>query len=485
MRSLGLTHKIAIPLCFMLLLVIVMAVSALVTISIDQSVAKTINHTVEKQKALASLESHYVRLLMAENSYALSRKEKYRFTYNKENRKVQDCLDQLKTFELTPIEREEVAAFQAGLDFLNSEMEELFRTENATLVGELQPTVEKLDNTVAHSLADTIEELSNSIEDEVDLAIHRLEAADEREFWFIVIPVVLIVPTAIAIVFLTLTRISKPLLRLVEMAEKITMRDFSTRVEADHQDEVGILTNAFTAMAEEIERRYDELESFAYIVAHDLKSPIASIRGLAELLREDLEDRITPDEKDALETIETAAISMNTLVTELLEFARAGKVEFSREPVSINAMLSNVSRELQFYCKERRAKINVQGNLPSIYCDPIRFAQVWKNLIFNALKYNDNPEPTVNISVKTEDGAHRFQIEDNGIGIDPKDYQSIFLPFKRAATEKEYEGTGIGLAIVKRVVDFHRGKIWVTSQKGRGTTFYFTVPKIRLASSEQ
>ncbi|WP_269538815.1 sensor histidine kinase [Cerasicoccus fimbriatus] len=463
-----------------------MATSSLYTLSIDRNVADQINQSVDKQRALAGIESHYIRLLMAENSYALSGHAEYRTTFVQEKREVQNRLNELNALELTPIERQEVEDFQAGLNRISEEMEALFSKEDLQQIDDAQPTFMLLNDRVAVTMADLIEELSNSIENEVEHSVHRLEKADERELWFTIIPIVLVLPIAACVIFFTITHVTKPLLRLVDMAEKITMRDFSTRMESRSLDEVGKLTSAFNAMAEEIERRYDELESFAYIVAHDLKNPIASIYGLAELLKQDLENQLKPDEKEALETIEFAAESMNTLITELLEFARAGKVELSREPVSMNDMLKDVVQRLKLYCKERGGRIVIKGDLPAIYCDPVRFTQIWTNLIYNALKYNDKPEPTVSICADEKvKGMHRFKIEDNGIGIEEKDFQNIFLPFQRAHVDGPYEGTGIGLAIVKRVIDFHRGRIWVESRTGEGTTFFLTVPKIRIASQGQ
>ncbi len=159
------------------------------------------------------------------------------------------------------------------------------------------------------------------------------------------------------------------------------------------------------------------------------------------------------------------------------------KIEISPVPVSINKILDDVQRDMVLYIRERNATIVVQENLPSVKCDPIRFSQIWKNLISNALKYNVNPHPRVEITCSevsddsTQKKFYHLHVTDNGIGLDEKDFEKIFQPFKRATTTGEYEGTGIGLAIVKRVVDFHGGKIWVSSTIGEGTTFHFTIPK--------
>ena len=132
-----------------------------------------------------------------------------------------------------------------------------------------------------------------------------------------------------------------------------------------------------------------------------------------------------------------------------------------------------------FYIKERNATIVVSPNLPEVKCDPIRFSQIWKNLLSNAIKYNDNPQPRVEITCdSSQPHIHQFSVRDNGIGLKEKDFELVFQPFKRATTTGKYEGTGIGLAIVKRVVDFHGGRIWISSKVGEGTTFHFTLPKV-------
>lgn len=474
-----LTLKIAIPLFTLLLLMILMAGAVLVTQSVDRDAIQVLKGSIEKQTVLASVERHYTRLLMAENSYALSGKHRYAEDFAVERQELEKLLTALDGLTLTAVEQEKVAAFREGFARLTNEVELFLQEEDTRPVPEVQRATERLDNSVAISLADDLGAFSEAVEMEVRDSAQQIEAADAREFWFALIPVVIAIPIGIVVVFLTLTRISRPLLRLVEMAEKITMRDFSTRMRTASEDEIGKLTRAFNAMAEEIERRYDELESFAYIVAHDLKNPISGIRGLTEIVLEGAKARLNDEEKESLDTVLAASDSMNTLITDLLEFARAGKIEFTEKPVPMNQLLDQITHELTYTTKERGARIVVEENLPALRCDPVRYAQVWKNLLSNALKYNDKPEPVVTIScTETGSGFYHFEVADNGIGLDPADYESIFHPFKRAATEQRYEGTGIGLAIVKRVVDFHGGRVWVTSRKGEGTTFHFTAPKL-------
>jgi signal transduction histidine kinase len=241
-----------------------------------------------------------------------------------------------------------------------------------------------------------------------------------------------------------------------------------------------MLILAFNAMAAEINRRYEELENFAYIAAHDLKSPLTAIYGMSQVLLSDFSEHINEEGKEFLRSIVSSSGRMNALIGNLLEFARAGKVEFSKEPISVNKLIEEIHADLVFSLKERNATLVVQPDLPCVVCDPIRFSQMWKNLITNAVKYNDKPAPLVEIGCESDsdgENMHRFFVRDNGIGIDERQYERIFMPFQRAVHDQKYEGTGIGLAIVKRVVEYHGGRVWVESHIGQGTTFYFTIPR--------
>ena len=247
----------------MVALIVLMAASMIITLSIDKHILADIHTSVEKQRALAEVELHYTKLLLAENSYALTGSPEYKEHYNLEKQGVEDALNTLKGFPLTVPEENEVHRFQTGLTEISQEMAVLFEKNFSDANRKIQEAVVRLDNSTALELADEIADLTFMIEAEVDRSIEQIEAVDEREFWFTIIPVLIIIPIALAVVYITITRISKPPLLLVQMAEKITMRDFSTRMRTGSLDEIGMLTRAFNAMAEEIERRYDELESFA------------------------------------------------------------------------------------------------------------------------------------------------------------------------------------------------------------------------------
>jgi signal transduction histidine kinase len=201
---------------------------------------------------------------------------------------------------------------------------------------------------------------------------------------------------------------------------------------------------------------------------------------MSQFLTNDFGDKLDDAGKEFLEIIVQSSDRMTRLINELLEFATAGKVEFAKEPVSLSQMLSDIQADLSFLIKERNVKVSVQSDLPAVQGDPVRLSQVWRNLISNSIKYNDKRDPTIDIGFHERDGTHveyEFYVKDNGIGIAERLLGEIFLPFRRATTDPQYEGTGIGLAIVKRVLEFHGGRIQVESKLGEGTTFRFTLPK--------
>ena len=142
-------------------------------------------------------------------------------------------------------------------------------------------------------------------------------------------------------------------------------------------------------------------------------------------------------------------------------------------------MLDDVRRDMAFALEERKVDLRIQPELPTITCEPIRLKQVFENLTSNAIKFNDKPQPVVEVACEEDDGFYTFSVRDNGIGIDKRHHQKIFQMFQRLGSREEHEGTGAGLTICKKIVEAHGGKVWVESKPGEGSTFSFTIPKAR------
>ena len=227
----------------------------------------------------------------------------------------------------------------------------------------------------------------------------------------------------------------------------------------------------------------EELERFAYIASHDLQEPLRVVVNFTGLLKKRYGDRLDDEAHKYIEFASEAAHRMEALIADLLEYARLDEEGSRNSEVRCTEILDYVKNGLVDLMEARGAIVESKSNLPVLSnCNPVRLVQLMQNLITNAIKYTaDDMKPKVEISceeVSTEDGEFwQFSFKDNGIGIEKEYYERIFNPFKRLHTSDEYSGTGIGLAICKKIVAAMEGEIWVESEYGKGSTFYFTIPK--------
>jgi len=243
-------------------------------------------------------------------------------------------------------------------------------------------------------------------------------------------------------------------------------------------------------LLESLTQKNEELERFTYTVSHDLKSPLVTITGFIGLLKKDIksgnEKRIESD----FARISDAANTMQDLLHDLLELSRIGRQMSPNKDSDLNSIVNDAIELLHAKIKSNKAHIVVEPDLPIIYCDENRIKEVYQNLIENAIKYkseNEKPEITIGVKDEKKNNSNKtervFFVKDNGIGIEPRYHSKVFGLFERMSTEKE--GTGIGLAIVKRVVDVHKGRVWVESEGlGKGSIFKFVLPEKRKKSKK-
>ena len=225
---------------------------------------------------------------------------------------------------------------------------------------------------------------------------------------------------------------------------------------------------------DELRRSNQELERFAYLASHDLAEPLRTMSGFATLLRERYEDVLDERGLRYTDHVIGAAGRMRELIDGLLEYSRAGRQKPSCEPVALTPVVEELIRELGARVSDRDATIRV-GELPVVLGDPLLLRQLLQNLIGNALKFTDGRSPVVEVSAGWEGGACRISVADNGIGIAAEHRERIFAMFQRLHGRERFEGTGIGLALTKRIVELHGGRIWVESEPGEGATFSFTL----------
>ncbi|HTJ50179.1 MAG TPA: PAS domain S-box protein [Cyclobacteriaceae bacterium] len=218
-----------------------------------------------------------------------------------------------------------------------------------------------------------------------------------------------------------------------------------------------------------------ELESFSYSVSHDLRSPLRSIIGYSKILEEDHRDTLNDEGKRVLDIIRRNSLKMNSLIDDLLLFSKLGRKEIQKSEIDTETLVHQVLAEIKqanFY----RANVTTKSLLP-ICADPALFTQVWMNLISNALKYSGNKEnPTIEIGSHEEENEVVYSIKDNGAGFDMQYADKLFGVFQRLHKAQEFEGTGIGLSIVKRIVMRHGGRVWAEGKINEGATFYFSLP---------
>ncbi|MGZ4039859.1 MAG: sensor histidine kinase, partial [Bacteroidia bacterium] len=223
----------------------------------------------------------------------------------------------------------------------------------------------------------------------------------------------------------------------------------------------------------ELESKNKELEQFAYIASHDLQEPLNTITSFASLLEEEQKDKLDAEAKTYLGYIKESSDRMTELITGILEYSRIGG-KSSPEITDCNKILQEVLNDMKATLTEARAKI-VFGDLPSLKAMPVELRVLFQNLISNAVKFrNKNTVPEINISAVREENYWHFTVKDNGIGIEEKYNEKIFIIFQRLNNTRSYSGTGIGLAHCKKIVELHQGKIWVESEPGKGSTFHFT-----------
>ena len=230
----------------------------------------------------------------------------------------------------------------------------------------------------------------------------------------------------------------------------------------------------FNEIMEDLRRSNEDLQQFAYVASHDLQEPLRAIVSFSQLLEEKYQDKIDKDGKEFIDFITDGAKKMNTLIKDLLLYSR---VTTQAKPSKLTNLKDNIKDalfNLQESIKESGAIITYD-EMPVLKVDKTQFIQLFQNLLSNAIKFRREEPPKIHIGAKRINNEWLFTVEDNGIGIESKYFDKLFNIFYRLHTKEEYPGTGIGLPICKKIVQRYGGKIWVESEFGKGSIFYFTI----------
>lgn len=241
--------------------------------------------------------------------------------------------------------------------------------------------------------------------------------------------------------------------------------------------ELKLLTETLNTKNIDLERSNRELEQFAYVASHDLQEPLRMVSSYMQLLETRYKDKLDQDAQEFIDYAVDGALRMQRLIQDLLAFSRVGTRGKDPFPVDSSLALADAMQNLKMRIEETGAKLEVDP-LPEVLADKDQLVQVFQNLIGNAMKFKGEKEPVIRISVKESEGFAQFTVSDNGIGFDQKHADRIFVLFQRLNTRDKYEGTGIGLAICKKIVERHGGRIWVESELGKGSRFHFTFPLV-------
>jgi len=254
-------------------------------------------------------------------------------------------------------------------------------------------------------------------------------------------------------------------------AIQILLRDITERKQADE---------VLRARTDDLLRSNAELEKFAYVASHDLQEPLRMVTSYTQLLQQRYQGRLDADADEFIAYAVDGAARMRTLINELLAYSRVGTQGAPFVMADLDGVLDEVLQGLQVALSESGAVVT-RGHLPGVWCDPIQIGQVLQNLIANAVKFRGTEPPKIRVGARRRGAEWVFSVKDNGIGIEPEYFDRIFVIFQRLQSRVQYEGTGMGLAIGKRIIERHGGRIWVESGPGAGSTFYFTLPDGREA----
>jgi PAS domain S-box-containing protein len=246
----------------------------------------------------------------------------------------------------------------------------------------------------------------------------------------------------------------------------LTFRDISWRKRAEE---------ALALRAQELKRSNDDLQQFAYVASHDLQEPLRMITGYTSLLARRYKGKLDKEANEFIDYAVDGAKRMQGLIHDLLSYSRVGTEGKAFALTDCEQVLGRTLASLQLAIQESGATVTHEP-LPAVIADETQLGQLFQNLIGNAIKYRDSRAPEVHVSCSRTASEWVFAVKDNGIGIDPRYAARIFIIFQRLHTREEYPGTGIGLAVCKKIVERHGGNIWMESEPGRGTTFYFTLP---------
>jgi len=263
--------------------------------------------------------------------------------------------------------------------------------------------------------------------------------------------------------------------RFIGTVMDITERKHAEEILRENEERERRSAAELKTLADDLQRSNEDLERFAYVVSHDLQAPLRQIAGYSHLIRRRHSDRLDEDARRFLDFIIESGNRMHVLIRDVLAYSRAGRGGKKKARVDMQTVVETVLKNLESAIADSEAVVT-QDRMPEVEGDETQLGQVFQNLISNSTRFRSDLPLEIHLGAEKLNHEWLFSVSDNGMGIRPELAEKVFEPFQRSPDTVNREGSGIGLAIVKRVVELHGGRIWVESEVGRGATFFFTIP---------
>jgi len=455
--------------------------------------------TLRMSAEFSRLERQVFALNLLSKSYLLHPRERIREQWESVHHSLGNSLTKITLGKATQAsylrdilkEHEEVAVTFARLADLQGKGVE------APLVADIEQRLENRITVHLGAMLDRTSELAD--------ILNASALSSQRSInWSIAIAISVVAATGV-LLLLSTNRVLRSLLKIHEATDFISREKWDYRIPVEGKDEVSEVAQAFNEMAqrlgelhvaleleiaarksaeEELKRSNVDLEEFAHIASHDLKEPLRKVQAFGDILVKQCFDSLSEVGRDYLGRIRNASIRMERLLDSLLQYSRAGRKTRAFKSVDLNRSVREALSNLEIGIRDKEAAVDVE-QLPSVRGDPVQMVQLFQNLIGNALKFQRNGErPHIKIRTNPNQGpekdeTYEISVEDNGIGFEEKYLDKIFAPFQRLHGRTEYEGSGIGLATCKKIVERHGGRISAGSHLGKGSTFIVTLPRER------
>lgn len=316
------------------------------------------------------------------------------------------------------------------------------------------------------------------------------ELAEQKRTYLLTVLTLMAIVVVLVVIFAYFLQgfISKPILHLAQQAERISANaDYSIRVHKPGSDEIGVLYDGFNNMLSQIQMRQQDLErsnrdldQFAYVASHDLKAPLRAIATLSGWIEEDLDAQLSDTSREQMQLLRSRVQRMDALIEGVLRYSRVGRMGTEGESVDVAELLRDLVEMLD---PPEGFRVEIAEGMPTMLTKRLRLSQVFSNLINNAIKYHHRSEGRIVVSAvlletdgEVEPPAYRFAVADDGPGIPPQHHEKVFMMFQTLQPRDEVESTGLGLSLVKKLVEEEGGRVTLDSDLGQGATFLFTWP---------